>query len=162
MFSQKIPRRSLLKGGVGALAGLTFGGFLTACQSALTGSPGASGDLIIGFDGGSFQDYLDQAVTRPFVTKYGTHVLYDSAAEPDRLAKAIATKGRRLDDIQELDSKDIQKAISAGVADKLDKSVVTNWQDIAPKFRNDYWASIITYYFGIVYNKEKIPEGITS
>ena len=48
------------------------------------------------------------------------------------------------------------------MAEKLDKSVVTNWQDIAPKFRNDYWAAIITYYFGIVYNKEKIPEGITS
>ena len=168
MLDRRIARRDFLKGTIAAGATVSLGGFLAACSSpASTAGAGASAaaggkDLIVRFDAGSFRDYLDAAVTKPFIAKYGATVTYDSATEPDGLAKAIAAKGHRIDDVQELDSKDIAKAISAGVADTLDKSVVTNWADIDPHFRNDSWASIITYYFGIVYNKDKIPEGMTS
>jgi putative spermidine/putrescine transport system substrate-binding protein len=162
---QNLGRRSFLKGSLALAAGGSAVGLLAeACGfgSSSGGTSAADKSLIVGFDAGSFQDWLTQAVTKPFAAKYGANVLYDSTPETDRVAKAIISKGHRYNDIEEFDSKDIAKVISGGAAEKLDKSIVTNWNDIAAPFRNDYWASIITYYFGIVYRKDKIPEGITS
>lgn len=161
---QAFGRRSFLKGSLALAAGGSLGLIAEACGlgGSNAGSVSADKNLIVGFDAGSFQDWLTAAVTKPFETKYGADIVYDSTPETDRVAKAIISKGHRYNDIEEFDSKDIAKVISGGAAEKLDKSIVTNWNDIAPAFRNDYWASIITYYFGIVYNTEKIPEGITS
>jgi putative spermidine/putrescine transport system substrate-binding protein len=161
-----MDRRHFLKGSVAVATATALGGLLEACGlGSGSGSPTvADNRLIIGYDASSFRDWLDQIVTTPFEAKYGATVAYDSsAAEDARIAKAIVSKGHRLDDAMELQTfGDVQKAVSSGILSKLDQSIVTNWKDISPAFRNDYWGTLIASYFGIIYRKDKIPEGITS
>jgi putative spermidine/putrescine transport system substrate-binding protein len=160
MTRREFLANSLVAGTALAGAG-SLGALLAAC------SPGGDGgvqEMTIGFDGGSWQEFLDQEVTQPFIKKMGgkVKILYDIGTESDRLTKLAAQKNNPLVALSKLSTTNIDHAVEIGVCDKIDVSAVPNLRDVHPAFKNDYWTSQIVATFGVTYNTQKITKPITS
>jgi putative spermidine/putrescine transport system substrate-binding protein len=158
MMAKKMSRRSFLEKSIMAGVGV-LGGSLSLNRKAYAA---AKPEIIIGFDGGSWQEFLDQIFSQPFAKQYNCEISYDIGTELDRITKLIAEKSQPTVCCSKLDTTDIDKCIDLGIVEKMDPKNVPNLKDIAGAFKNDYWAANIVATFGLVYNTEKIKEGITS
>ncbi len=145
-----------------ALAGMgSMGALLAGCSPA---DSNAVQEMTIGFDGGSWQEFLDQEVTVPFIKKMNgkAKILYDIGTESDRITKLAAQKGNPVVALGKLSTTNIDHAVEIGLCDKIDAASVPNLKDIHPSFRNEYWTSQVVATFGVTYNTQKVSKPITS
>ncbi len=160
-----MTRRDFIKSSLVAGTAMTSMGSLSALLAAC--SPGADTNAVqemtIGFDGGSWQEQLDNAISKPFLAKNPkAKILYDIGTESDRITKLAAQKNNPVVALGKLSTTNIDHAVEMGLCDKIDASAVPNLKDVHPAFKNDYWTSHIVATFGVTYNTEKITKPITS
>ena len=114
-MATKMSRRSFLEKSVMAGVGV-LGGSLSLSKKAYAA---AKPEIIIGFDGGSWQEFLDQIFSQPFAKQYNCEISYDIGTELDRITKLIAEKNQPRVCCSKLDTTDIDKCIDLGIVEKI-------------------------------------------
>lgn len=156
-MTSKISRREFIQKssamGIGALGLMSFGDNAFAAKKPV---------IIVGFDGGTWQKYHDEVVSRPFSKMNNCKIIYDVGTTADRITKLFAEKKSPTVDCSKFDTTSIDQCIDLGIVEEMDEGIVTNLKDIHPLFKNKVWSARVVATFGLVYNKEKIPNGMKS
>lgn len=96
-----------------------------------------------------------------FEEKYGCTILIDETnGNSDRLNKLMAQKNNPEIDVAILSDNFAQIGIQKGLFDKIDKSVVTSWNELYPfaQQAEGYGPSYSLVRYGILYNADMVPE----
>ena len=156
-MKKKVSRREFIQKtssmGIGALGVMLMGGHTFAAKKPL---------IIVGFDGGTWQQYHDQVVSMPFAKKHNCKIVYEVGTTSDRITKCFAEKESPTVDCSKFDTTTIGQCIDLGIVEEMDENIVNNLKDVHPLFKNKVWSARVVATFGLVYNKEKIPSGLNS
>jgi putative spermidine/putrescine transport system substrate-binding protein len=154
-----LRRRDLLQltaaaAGAYALGGLQAWPALAAPANTLT----------VGTWGGIWERAFKEAITPGFQRETNAQVTFDISSSQERVAKIRAQRSNQSMDIAMLTPEAMVFAMEEGLLEPIDTSVVTNLQDIDPRFRdifrkNDrYYAAGVSWSAtGILWRKDLVP-----
>lgn len=126
-------------------------------------SHAASSDVIVGTWGGDYQRLLQQHI-EPIVSKEGIKVIYDTGNATARNTKLKAERNSRRGsmDVPILGDLDMYDASAANVFIPVSEKLVPNLANAIDTFKTPYSIPHIFSAMVLVYNKEKVPGGLTS
>jgi spermidine/putrescine transport system substrate-binding protein len=153
-------RRSLLKGMGVAAVGLTFTGALAGCgeKEAKKLANGEEGSLNLY----NWDDYMGETTLQDFKGASGVDVKMDLFENNDTLFAKFRAGNPGYDLI--VPSNDfVERMAQADMLEKIDKSLIPNWKNIAPEYQDvpydkgrEYSAPYTWLVIGIGYRKSKV------
>jgi putative spermidine/putrescine transport system substrate-binding protein len=160
-MSWTMPRRSLLKGFGGSIAGTTLG---IAATTPAFGQPRFAGETLhMQFWAGPEGQTIRDGAVDPFTKDTGVNVSVTEGDTTLSLAKLRAEKARPTTSVFLLDEVGVITGQHEGLLEPLDYSRLSNAARIAPRFIVQNWGiGFMTYITTLVYNKELVKEPPTS
>jgi spermidine/putrescine transport system substrate-binding protein len=142
-------------------------GFIAACGSDGGGNGGGGGAESKQLNFYNWTDYIADETIPTFEERTGIKVTYDNYASNDELFAKVSTGGTNYDIIVPTDAT-LVKLKHAEMLEPLDLSLITNLENIAPRFReaeydpgNEYSIPWQWGTTGIGYDPSKVGEEIT-
>lgn len=158
--NSRITRRSLLRASAMATLGVAATGLVAACGKG--NGQAESEDLIIASAGGSLQDSIQDALVTPYTKDSTASIKFLSGTADQVVTRVLTATNSRVLDLAWMQPQSLSRLTAAKAILPLDKSIVKTLSDVPDAFRSDDWVGIYATYLGLAYNREKIPEGITS
>ena len=116
----------------------------------------------------NWSDYIDPEVLKGFEEEYGIKVNYENFATNEEMLAKLKGRGTNYDVLFPSDYM-VEVLISQDMLHELDFSLMENFANIDPRFKSMPFdpedRHSVPYFWGtmgIVYDSERIPEGITS
>ncbi len=138
---------------------------LSGCGAA--GETGAKGGGELNFF--NWTEYMPQSVLDAFTKEYGIKINYTTYSSNEEMLAKIESGEKGMYDLIIPSDYMVDKMRTEGLLDKLDASKLTNLQNINPQYlkmyydpNNEYSVPYMISNAILCYNKEKIPEGISS
>jgi spermidine/putrescine transport system substrate-binding protein len=160
--SPRFSRRAFMK----TMAFASAAGFIAACGSDSGGS-GGSGEEAKQLNFYNWTDYIAEETIPTFEERTGIKVTYDNYASNDELFAKVSTGGTNYDIIVPTDAT-LVKLKHAEMLEPLDLSLITNLDNLAPRFReaeydpgNEYSIPWQWGTTGIGYDPNQVGEEVT-
>jgi spermidine/putrescine transport system substrate-binding protein len=160
--SPRFSRRAFMK----TMAFASAAGFIAACGSDGGGS-GGGGEEAKQLNFYNWTDYIADETIPTFEERTGIKVTYDNYASNDELFAKVSTGGTNYDIIVPTDAT-LVKLKHAEMLEPLDLSLITNLDNIAPRFRdaeydpgNEYSIPWQWGTTGIGYDPNQVGEEVT-
>ena len=151
---RKITRRTALKGaGVSALA-------IISAPSILQAQPK---EIVIG-GAASHKPWVEAIVQPFFEKKYDCRIVYEGTRSLVNLEKMQKNKDKQYLSVVQMDDPVMILAVKEGLLEKLTPAKVPNLTTIRPDavHMDGMWANYLAPWQGIAYNKNVLPNGVTS
>lgn len=141
-------RREVLKGAGATGAGLAFAG----CLGGVGGGGGKPKSIVLGEWGGTWQDLVQKAATKPFTEDTDIDVQFVLGGESQRFNKQVAQKNDPPTDAEQLPLEYLQRGENQDLWHSLDSDLVPVYDKIPDKMKGDSWMAHHFTASALVYN----------
>lgn len=126
------------------------------------GGGGGASSIVVGIWGGSWQELMIEAVSKPYEEDTGTTVEYVVGDNTDRFNRLIAQRQDPPVDVSQQDGAGLVRGANEDLWLELNEDLVPRIADVPSQFKTDYWTLQIFAASALLYNTDTIDSAPTS